>query len=310
MLNAIRHNFRKSLRAALAAAAFVAAPVLTAPTALAQYRMDTLPPGTGQDMSMPRITDKAGAQLPLDDQFTNTDGKTVTLGSLFNHEKPVILSLVYFSCPLMCGETQNQIARSVVDSPGGLKPGKDYDIVVVSIDPDDTPDLARQKQNHYLDMMNLKPGDPALTYLIGKEDNIKRLADAAGFGYRRNFGPVSDKFVHQPGLFICTPDGKVSHTIAGLTFDNNELYSSLRTASNGKIGSGFAALAISCGAMRYNPHTGHYEANPFFWVGTATGLVTILMLGGFLTMMWRTDVRLKSARANEAKESPPNPERT
>src|SRR5215472_9934813 len=118
MLSAVRDNFRNVLLAALAAVALVVAPT---PSAHAQYRMDMLPPGTGQDLTPPKIVDKAGTQLPLDDQFTNADGKTVALGSLFNHDKPVILTMVYFSCPLMCGETQNQIARAVVDSPGGLK---------------------------------------------------------------------------------------------------------------------------------------------------------------------------------------------
>jgi hypothetical protein len=97
--------------------------------------------------------------------------------------------------------------------------------------------------------------------------------------------------------------------MTGLVYDNSELYTSLRTASNGKIGSGFTALAISCGAMRYNPHTGHYEANPYFWVGTATGIVTILMVGGFLTMMWRVDIRSHKTQTAD-QELPPNPEKT
>ncbi len=249
---------------------------------------------------MPKIVDKAGTQLPLDDAFTSADGKSVTLGDFFHHEKPVIVTMVYFSCPLMCGETQRQIAQSVVEKPGGLQPGKDYDIVVVSIDPQDTPDAAQQKQAKYRDLANLSKDDAAITYLVGKEDNVQQLADALGFNFKRNFGPASDKFVHQPGIFICTPDGKLSHTIAGLVFDNKELYESLRTASNGKIGSGFTAFAISCGAMKFNPLTGHYEMNPYFWVGSATGLVTLLMVGGFLTMLFRAGPRVKPDAAVES----------
>ncbi len=291
----VRDNLRKPLLAAFAAVALLAAPL----SGRAQYRMDALPPGSGQDLSMPKIVDKAGTQLPLDDSFTSADGKSVTLGDFFHHEKPVIVTMVYFSCPLMCGETQRQIAQSVVERPGGLLPGKDYDIVVVSIDPQDTPDAALQKQAKYRDLATLQPTDPAITYLVGKDDNIQQLADALGFNFKRNFGPVSDKFVHQPGIFICTPDGKLSHTIAGLVFDNKELYESLRTASNGKIGSGFTALAISCGAMKFNPLTGHYEMNPYFWVGTATGLVTLLMVGGFLTMLFRAGPRVQLDAAAE-----------
>ncbi|MGN6370255.1 MAG: SCO family protein [Phycisphaerae bacterium] len=295
MFPIVRDNFRKPLLAAFAAMAMFAAPLASH----AQYRMDALPPGAGADLTPPKIVDKAGTQLPLDDQFTTADGKSVTLGDFFNHGKPVIVSMVYFSCPLLCGETQRQIAQSVVDKPGGLEPGKDYDIVVVSIDPDDTPAAAKQKQAKYRDLANLKPDDPAITYLVGKQDNIDELAQAIGFNYKRNFGPVSDKFVHQPGIFICTPEGKLSHTIAGLVFDNKQLYESLQTASHDKIGNSFVAFAICCGAMKFNPLTGHYELNPYFWVGTATGLVTLLTLGGFLTMMWRTEARVKAARAAE-----------
>jgi protein SCO1 len=310
MFARIRDNFRKPLLAGVMLAMLLAAPL----SSVAQYRMDQLPEGAGQDLSMPKIVDKSGSPLPLDDQFTTADGKAVKLGDFFNHGKPVILTMVYFSCPLMCGETQRQIAQSVVEKPGGLEPGKDYDIVVVSIDPDDTPDAAKQKQAKYRDLANLQPNDPAITYLVGTQDSIKELADSIGFEYKRNWGPVSDKFVHQPGIFICTPDGKLSHTITGLVFQNDELYQSLRTASNGKIGSGFTALAISCGAMHYNPLTGRYEMNPYFWVGTATGLVTLLTLGGFLTMMWRAEVRIKAARAKEESEGnatpPDNPQST
>ena len=289
MFAMVRDNFRKSMLTAIAAAAVFVAPVSNVH---AQYRMGALPAGSGQDLSMPTIVDKAGTQLPLNLEFTTTDGRKVALGSVFNHERPVVVSLVYFTCPFMCGENQNSLVDAVLHGPRNLSLGKDYEIVVVSIDPDDTPQAAKQKHDHYLEMMNRKPTDAGLTYLTGSESNIKELADAIGFGFRRNW-TTDNKFVHQPGIFICTPEGKVSHTITGLLYESDELHLRLTEASNGKIGSGFLAFALCCGAMHFNPRTGHYENNPYFWVGTATGVVTILMVGGFLTMLWRTDTRRK-----------------
>jgi protein SCO1/2 len=181
---------------------------------------------------------------------------------------------------------------AVIHGPRGLSLGKDYDIVVISIDPDDTSDAAKQKHDHYLEMMNRKATDPGLTYLTGTEGNIKQVADAIGFGFKRNWTP-DNKFAHQPGIFVCTPEGKLSHTITGLAYEPDELHFRLSEASNGKIGSGFLAIALCCGAMHFNPKTGHYENNPYFWIGTATGVVTILMVGGFLTMLWRADPKRK-----------------
>lgn len=278
----MRTNF---LRPTLLAAA-LACSALTSP-AHAQYRMDALPPGAGQDLSMPQIINKAGAQLPLDTSFTSSDGKPVTLASLFHHDRPVIVSMVYFSCPFLCGENQNSLVDSVLHGPRDLSLGKDYDIVVISIDPDDTPAAAQQKHDHYLGLMNRKPTDPGLTYLTGSEKNIRQVADTLGFGFKRNWTP-DNKFAHQPGVFICTPDGKLSHTITGLLYEPDELHFRLVEASNGKIGSSFASLPINCGAMRFNPLTGRYEANPYFWVGSTTGLLTILMLGGALLYLYRT----------------------
>ena len=120
----------------------------------------------------------------------------------------MILSLVYFSCPNLCNLTQDDLANAVREMPGSLKLGKDFDIVVVSIDPDDTPAIAAEKRVNYLKKMDLGENQPGFTYLTGTEANIRTLADAVGYGYRQNFG-VKDgdsvgKFAHSSGIFVCT----------------------------------------------------------------------------------------------------------
>jgi protein SCO1/2 len=259
--------------------------------ARAQYRMDVLPEGAGQDVSIPKVVEKPNAALPLNDEFVRSDGTTVKLGSLFNHGRPVILSLVYFSCPNLCGYTQDALVDAVKDGPRNLSLGRDYDIVVVSIDSDDTPAEAAVKRGHYVDLMNRKPSEPGVTYLTGTEANIKDLADTVGFGFRRNFH--GDKYLHATGIFICTPNGHLSQTILGLDYPPDTLHHALAEASNGRIGSGLLMLELCCGALRFNSKTGIYETNPYFWAGTATGIVTIFMLGAFLIYLWRISPKRK-----------------
>jgi protein SCO1/2 len=287
MLRRMAHNFFvPSLLAAAWACFAVAGP------ARAQYRMDQLPEGTGQDVSIPKIVEKPNAQLPLETQFTRSDGQVVKLGSLFNHERPVVLSLVYFSCPNLCGFTQDALVEAVKDGPRNLSLGKDYDIVVVSIDSDDTPADAAVKRGHYVDLMNRKPNEPGVTYLTGTDASIKELADAVGFGYRRMYHQA-DKYLHATGIFICTPDGHLSQTILGLSYPSDLLHFRLVEASHGRIGSGLLSLELCCGALRFNATTGMYENNPYFWAGTATGIVTILMVGGLLLYLWRSSPKRK-----------------
>jgi protein SCO1/2 len=289
MFRRMAHKFfGPSLLAAALACFAVAAP------ARAQYRMDQLPEGTGQDVSIPKVVEKPNAALPLNATFTESDGSVIQLGSLFNHDRPVILSLVYFSCPNLCGFTQDALVDAVKDGPRGLSLGKDYDIVVVSIDSDDTPAAAAVKRGHYVDLMNRKPSEPGVVYLTGSEANVKELADAVGFGYRRNFS--GDKYLHATGIFICTPDGHLSQTILGLDYPPDTLHHSLVEASSGHIGSGLLMLELCCGAMRFNAKTGMYENNPYFWAGTATGMLTLVGFGAFMLYLWRTSPKRKIAQ--------------
>ena len=185
-----------------------------------------------------------------------------------------------------------RLVDAVKDGPRNLSLGKDYDIVVVSIDADDTPAEAAVKRAHYVDLMNRKPSEAGVTYLTGTEGNVKELADAVGFGYRRMYHQA-DKYLHATGIFICTPDGHLSQTILGLDYPADTLHHSLVEASDGHIGSGMLMLELCCGAMRFNAKTGMYENNPYFWAGTATGIFTILAFSSFFIYLWRTSPKRK-----------------
>ena len=273
--------------------------------ALAQYRPDITPDAGPANIPNPVITEKAGAKLPLDLSFKDSSGNSVHLSDYFNHGRPVVLSLVYFSCPMLCGLNQDGLVGAVKGGPNGLQLGKDYEVIVVSIDPDDTPKIAATKRENYLRIMGLPSSQSGFTYLTGKEEDIKNLADTVGFGYRKNFNPDAStgKYAHSTGYFICTPDARLSQTIGGIQLYPDQLHNSLISASQGRLTRGFFyTVGFACGAMRLNPLTGRPEANPWFFAGTAGGIISIIFMATLLSILWRGE-----AKRNKASTPPPTP---
>ncbi len=303
-----QNNFlQRTVAPALAALALLAGGV----AADAQYRADVVTDGPEVAGTNPDIVARPNSQLPLDDaRFTRSDGVKVNLKDVFRPGKPVILSLVYFSCPMLCGLNQEALKNAVLQGPRSLRLGVDYDIVIVSIDPDDTPATATEKRNNYLKLMDRPATQEGFTYLTGTDDNIKLLADAVGFGYRRNWGLVpgdaSGKFAHSTGIFICTPYGHLSQTIKNLDYTGDELHAALLTAADNKIGTGILEeFALPCGAMRLNPLTGHYEHNPWFWAGTAGGAASVGFMAIFLGVLWHGESKRKKLHLDDPPPAPP-----
>ncbi len=292
MMRAARKNFgRMTLPAAVALAV-----ALAGGTARGQYRNERVEEGPAVAIPNPEVVERPNASIPLDLAFTQSNGQRVTLGQFFNRGRPVVLALVYFSCPNLCGEVQNTLINAIRSGPRSLRLGKDYDVVIVSIDPDDTPALAAGKRSRYLVLAERPESEPGLVYLTGGEANIRQLADTVGFGYRRNFG-VADgdpagKFAHSAGVFVCTQYGRLSQTIRGINWPADTLHYSLLQATDGKIGSGFLeTFGLACGAVRLGPHG--YEHNPWFWAGTAGGAASIAFMAIFLGVLWRGEWKKK-----------------
>jgi protein SCO1/2 len=277
-------------------------------TARAQYRMD-FPgdDGTPSAEALPPIVEKTDAQLPLDLAFTRSDGTPVKLRDCFNHGRPVVLSLVYFSCPNLCGFTQTSLVEFVREAPHGIQLGKDYDILVVSIDADDTPKDAAAKRKKYLSLVPLPENQTGFTYLTGSGANIRALADAVGYPFRINPpGKGAVKIAHDTGIFVCTPGGRLSQTILGISYEPDLLHYRLLEASNGKIGSGLLNFALACGACYFDPKTGHYTQNPWFYAGTATGILSVFGVIGMLIMLFHGDSkRRRLAGDTPVDDSPP-----
>ncbi len=229
------------------------------------------------------IDQKLNQQVPLNLNFKDEFGRAVPLSAYF-HGKPVILAPVYYRCPMLC----TQILNGLV---GGLKavslePGRDFEVVSVSFDPKDTPELAGSKKQMYMRRFARTDTANGFHFLTGDESNIKPLMDAIGFHYK--YDPATDQFAHASGVMILTPEGRLSRYFYGVEYAPLDLRLGLVEASQNKIGSLADQALLFC--YHYDPATGKYGT---FAIGLLRGAgAGFFLLGaGWMLVAWRRDVR-------------------
>ncbi len=241
------------------------------------------------------VEEKLGAELPLDARFTTQDGRPVTLRQLVRGDRPVMLSLVYFNCPQLCGLILTGEARALRES--GLELGKDFDAVTISFDPRDTTATAAERQRGYLQAFGKPEAKQAWTFLTGSEPDIKAVTGAVGFKYA--WDERTKQFAHVAAIFVITPGGKVSRYLYGVEFPPKDVRLALVEASEGRVGTSFDRLLLTC--YRYDPASRTYT--PY-----VLGVVRIVMLGvlGGLGVMlgvfWRREWR--KSRRQPSSEDP------
>ena len=171
-------------------------------------------------------------QIPLELKFTDERGTPVTLGDYF-HSKPVVLSLVYYRCPMLC----TQVLNGMVETFNIMKfsAGNEFDVVTVSIDPSETPDLAAKKKAEYVSEYRRSGIENGWHFLTGDQASIRKLADAVGFRYV--YDPKSKQFAHASGIMIATPEGKLARYLYGIEYVAKDMTFSLMEAAKGRIGS-------------------------------------------------------------------------
>ncbi len=216
------------------------------------------------------IDQKLNHQLPLDLFFRNENGEPVKLGNYFG-KKPVVLSLVYYECPMLC----NQVLNGMVSSFKVLsfKAGDEFDVVTVSFDPRETSALASAKKKTYVGYLP-EAKRPAATsgwhFLTGDSENIKQLTEAVGFNYQ--FDEATNQFAHASAIMIATPEGKLARYFYGIEYAPKDLRLGLVEASQNKIGSPVDRLLLYC--YHYDPATGKYGAV----------VMNMIRLGGIATL--------------------------
>jgi len=216
------------------------------------------------------LDQKPGDSIPLDLPFRDEHGQPVTLGQFFG-QKPVILTLVYYQCPMLCTEVLNGLLRSAKELP--LQIGKDFAIVTVSIDPTERPILAEVKHELYTGLYGQAGAPQGWHFLTGSEPQIKALAQAVGFRYA--YDSATGQFAHPSAIMLLTPAGKLARYFYGISYPSRDLRLGLVEASQEKIGSPIDQVLLYC--YHYDPATGKYGLLISHVIQVAGGLTVVIM---------------------------------
>jgi protein SCO1/2 len=234
------------------------------------------PPDVGFDQRL-------NEQLPLDLTFHDESGATVRVGDYFG-DRPVILVPAYLRCPRLC----NLVLNELTDALNNLtfNAGNQFQVVVVSFDARETPELAAAKKASYLERYNRPGAETGWHFLTGDEANIEALTKAIGFRY--HYDAELDQFAHASGFVVLTPSGQMARYFFGMQFPPRHVRLALVEAGAGKVGNVVDQVLLLC--YHYDPATGRYTATVMNLVRLA-GIITVLILGTFLVRAWRRDWR-------------------
>ncbi len=221
------------------------------------------------------------AQLPLHLTFTDSSGQVVRLGDYFG-DKPVILTLGYYECPMLCSLVRNSMFESLKELDFTI--GDEFEVLVVSIDPRETPDVAEMKRRASIIEYERSTSDDGWNFLVGEEEAISQLATVIGFNYA--YDERIDQYVHPSGILILTPEGRISRYFYGIDYPPSDLRLGLVEAASNKIGSFTDQLLLTC--YQYDPISGAYTLE-IMNILRIVGVVTVLLIGGALWFMLRGD---------------------
>jgi protein SCO1/2 len=224
-----------------------------------------------------------GEQVPLDLTFVDEQEQLVELGSYLG-TRPVILTLVYYECPMLCSLVLNGLVGALKAVPFDL--GTEYDILTVSFDPGEKPRLARINKTNYLREYHLEDAADGWHFLVGDEENIRRLTESVGFRY--TYDAETDQYAHAAGIMVLTPTGQIARYFFGVEYSPRDIRLGLVEASENRIGSVVDQVLLYC--YTYNPTSGTYAATALALVRLG-GVVTIIALVVFLLIMLRRDRR-------------------
>ena len=228
------------------------------------------------------IDQKLNSPIPLDLAFRDECGNPVRLSDYFARGKPVVLSLVYYNCPMLCTQVLNGLVRSLKQQ--SLDAGKEFEVLTLSIDPTEKPALASAKHDLYTGIYARPGGAEGWHFLTGDEPQIKQLADAVGFRYA--YDAESKQFAHASAIVILTPEGKISRYFYGIQYPARDMRLGIVEASEGKIGSPIDQVLLFC--YHYDPSTGKYGLL-ISRVIKAAGLATILAIGALIFVLGRRE---------------------
>ena len=259
--------------------------LLLAPSASAHTdgRIDPTeaPPKQVEDVD---VKEHLGAAVPHGLAFKDEHGKDATLGQYFDGKHPVILTFNYSNCPMLCSLMLNGLLDGLKQL--SYTPGDEFRIVTVSIDHEETPEHALKTQARYMAKYSRPGAENGWHFLTGSEASVKAYASALGFGFAYN--EARKEYAHPSAMAVASPDGRIVRYLYGIEYPPSKLKLSLVEAAEGKIGNPFDRLVLYC--FHYDATEGRYApvaAN----IMRAGGAVAVLVLAGFLTLLWRADLK-------------------
>lgn len=245
-----------------------------------------------REMNGVGIEEKLGQQVDLNLEFVSEGGKLKKLGDFFATGRPVVLNLVYYKCPMLCNLTLN--AQVSVLKELAWTPGKEFDVVTVSIDPTETIEMAENKKAAYISNFD-RPVGRGWHFLADHSGNVKKLAEQVGFRY--NYDPAQQQYAHSAAIMVLTPTGMVSRYLYGIKFKERDLRLALTEASENKFGMSFEKLLLMC--YHYDPSAKSYVlmATNVMRLG---GLLVVLVLGTYLFRLWRQEFLARDTRGGSS----------
>ena len=286
-------KFPKTIRIfsqGLAVASLLVASVLTAQ--VTAYGEKQVGDNTGDQLPKVlkgvQVTQNLNQQLPLDAAFVDDEGHPVRLGQYFG-QKPAILTMVYYNCPMLCSEELDGLTGAL--EMVHLTPGKDFNVIVISIDPSETPQLAAKKKAFYLKRYGRPETADGWHFLVGAKPAIDAVTTATGYGYVRVPGPdgTLSQFAHASSIEVVTTSGKLAQYYLGVEYSPKDVLLGLIEASGNKIGSPVANILTYC--YHYDPQTNKHSL-VVARVVQVGGMLTMTGLGGFMFLMFRRDLKL------------------
>ncbi|HEY4047389.1 MAG TPA: SCO family protein [Acidobacteriaceae bacterium] len=229
------------------------------------------------------ISQNLNQRLPLEDSFRDSDGREVALGSYFK-ERPVVLALVYYKCRLLCPQVLNGMATALREV--GFTAGKQYDVIVASIDPNDAPSDAAAEKQRFLGWLGDPGAASSLHFLTGTQTSIHDLAQATGFHYVQVPGPDGkmDQYAHSSVIMIATPDGRMSKYLSGIEYQPRDVRLAVIEASNRHIAKASDLILIYC--CNYSPAAGKYTVS-VLRVMSLAAMGSVFMLGLMIYLLSR-----------------------
>lgn len=238
------------------------------------------------------IDQKLNAQLPLDAQFTDSFGRPLRLRDLLGR-RPALLALVYYTCPMLCDQILRGVVRGI--RPLSLVPGRDFDVIAISINPDEGPADATAKRNEIVKLYSRQASTEGWHFLTGTEANIRAVADAVGFHYR--WDPKTKMFFHAAGIMALTPEGKAARYFYGVDFAPKDLKLGLIESSHNRIGTPVDQILLFC--SHYDAVAGKYTTAVLSAMRLAAAGFLALLIGG-LGFLWRREFKSRSKTVREA----------